>query len=68
MTYYVVSTCHRQDMCEQTVLRFSISLRRTFPKEIHSKVMKKYKESAVVQFFWLFNMLTVEGCSENGAF
>ena len=30
--------------------------------------MKEYDESAAVQFFILFNMLTVEGCFETGLF
>ena len=30
--------------------------------------MREYDESAVVQFFGLFNMLTVEGCSEKVLF
>ena len=28
--------------------------------------MRKFDESAAVQFFGLFNMLNVEGCSEMG--
>ena len=30
--------------------------------------MKQYYESAAVQFFGLFNMLTMESCSETGIF
>ena len=45
-------------------LRVSDKLRRTFPNTIFAKVMKQYDESAVVQFFRLFNMLTVAQCCE----
>ena len=53
-------------MCQQTVLRFQISLRRKFSNAVSDEVMKQYHESAAVQFFRLFNMLTVESCSETG--
>ena len=41
------------------------TLRRTFFNSIFAKVMKQYDESAVVQFFGLFNMFAVDGCSLN---
>ena len=44
------------------------TLRRTFYNSILAKVMKTYDMSALVQFLGMFNMLTVEGCSETGIF
>ena len=48
---------------ETNTPKISDTLRQTFFNSIFAKVMKQYDESAVVQFFGLFNMLTVDGCS-----
>ena len=61
-SYYEEKTCHRQSMCYQIVLGCEKSLR--FSDSILPKVMKQDDEGAAMQFFGLFNMLTVEGCSK----
>ena len=60
-------TCHWQSVCYETPLRFNMSLREIFPESGSLRVIKKYDESASCIFYkrlGLFNMLTVNGCSE----
>ena len=49
--YYKENTCHRQSMCQQTVLRLHTSLEDTFSNSISPRVMKKYDKSVVVQIW-----------------
>ena len=44
------------------------TLKRLLPNSVFAKVMKQYDRSALVNFFRLFNMLTVERCSETTLF
>ena len=46
---YERNTCHRQSMCQQTVLRFHISLRETFLQLSFNQNEEKYDKSAVDQ-------------------
>ena len=39
---YKETTCHRQPMCEQAVLRFLITLIETFLNQGFLRVLKKY--------------------------
>ena len=52
--YYKENTCHRQSMCQQTVLRLHTSLEETFSNSISPRAMKKYDESVVVQIHAVF--------------
>ena len=59
----------RQSICQQTVLRFQISLRETFSNSIFLGVMEKNVLSCrFQQCLGHLSMLTVEGCSETGLF
>ena len=52
--YSEENTCHRQSMCQQTVLRFCISLRENFSDSTTFKVINEYGEGAAVQILTLF--------------
>ena len=48
-------SCHWQSMCNETPLRFNISLRDIFSKSRSLRVMKKYDQSVLMlisQEFW----------------
>ena len=42
-------TCHQQSMCEQTPLRFHISLREVFTKLLSLRVMKIFDKSSLMK-------------------
>ena len=50
--------CHWQSMCYKTSIRFNISLREIFSKRVSPRVMKKYDESALMQNFEEFGILS----------
>ena len=52
--YYADNACHRQSMSYQTVFRFCISLKETFPNAITFTVINKYDKGAVVQIGTVF--------------
>ena len=52
--YKEENTCHRQSMCQQTVLRFCIELRYTFSDWIMLRVINKYDKGTVVQIATVF--------------
>ena len=41
-------TCHRQSVCQQTVLRFQIRQRQAFSNSIYLDFFEKYDNSGVV--------------------
>ena len=43
-------------------------VRQTFSNSLFANVMKQSRKGAAVQFFGLFNMFTIEVCSETGLF
>ena len=48
--YCCRNTCHRQLMCEQTVLRFYIRLEVTFSNSIYLELTRKEGSSSAVLF------------------
>ena len=50
-------TCHRQSMCDQAPLRFSISLREIFSKSVPFRLMENYSKSARIQISQMFETL-----------
>ena len=44
-TYCGRNTCHRQSMCQQTVLRFMIRVEQSFSNSIYLKFMRKKDNS-----------------------
>ena len=47
--YQEENTCHRNAACQETVLRFCISLTETFCKTIASSMINKYGKGGVLQ-------------------
>ena len=47
--YQEQKTCHRDSVCEETVLRFCISLTETFCQTIDFPVINKYGKRGVSQ-------------------
>ena len=54
--YYEENAFHRQSMCQETVLRFHISITETFSNSISPRLMKNMIKSAVLQIQAVFGI------------
>ena len=47
-------TCHWQSICDETHLRFNMSLKKIFSRSASFRVVKNYDESALMQILQQF--------------
>ena len=55
--YQEENTCHRHSVCQETVLRFYISLTEAFCNTIVVTVIKKFGKQAALQFSTKFERI-----------
>ena len=55
-------TCHRRSICQETPLRFHLTLGETFSKSTSLRMMKKHDKTALIKISQVFETFVHVNC------